>query len=97
MVSVTQQLDFNGPQGKLIAALLLGIAEMEQETRRERQRAGIEAAKERGVYLGRKVGTTKAKPQRAHKLRDKGLTHEEIATAMGVSRRTVIRYLAESA
>lgn len=93
VVSVTQQLDFNGPQGKLIAALLLGIAEMEQETRRERQRAGIEAAKEKGVYLGRRQGTFKGKPERAKKLLEKGLTHAEIATALGVSRRTVIRYL----
>lgn len=93
VVSVTQQIDFNGTMGKMLACVLLGIAEMEQATRRERQRAGIDAAKERGVYQGRKAGTTKAKPQRAQKLRDKGLTHAEIATAMGVSRRTVIRYL----
>jgi DNA invertase Pin-like site-specific DNA recombinase len=93
VVSVTQQIDFNGTVGKMLAAVLLGVAEMEQETRRERQRAGIEAAKARGVYLGRKSGTTKAKPARAAALRDKGLTHDEIATAMAVSRRTVIRYL----
>ena len=67
---------------------------MEQETRRERQRVGIEAAKERGVYLGRKPGTTKGKPKRAKALAEHGLTHKEIAEALGVSRRTVIRYLA---
>ncbi len=93
IVSVTQQIDFNGTVGKMLAAVLLGVAEMEQETRRERQRAGIDAAKERGVYLGRKAGTTKAKPTRARKLRDKGLTPEEIGKAMGVSIRTVFRYL----
>ena len=95
VVSVTQQIDFNGTVGKMLAAVLLGVAEMEQETRRERQKAGIEAAKEQGVYQGRKAGTTKAKPQRAKRLRDKGLTHEEIGQALGVSRRTVIRYLQE--
>lgn len=93
VVSVTQQIDFNGTVGTILAAVLLGLAEMEQETRRERQRMGIDAAKAEGVYLGRKPGTTKAKPTRAKTLREKGLTHEEIATAMGVSRRTVIRYL----
>jgi len=93
IVSVTQQIDFNGATGKMLAAVLLGVAEMEQETRRERQRAGIEAARERGVYLGRKSGTTKAKPQRALRLREKGLSDREIATALGVSRRTVQRYL----
>lgn len=93
IVSVTQQIDFKGPTGKMLAAVLLGVAEMEQEARRERQRVGIEAAKERGLYSGRKQGTTKAKPKRAHQLRDKGLTGREIATAMGISPRTVDRYL----
>lgn len=49
VVSVTQQIDFNGAMGKMLAAVLLGVAEMEQETRRERQAAGIAAAKKRGV------------------------------------------------
>jgi DNA invertase Pin-like site-specific DNA recombinase len=95
VVSVTQQIDFNGTVGKTLAAVLLGVAEMEQETRRERQKAGIEAAQERGVYLGRRPGTTKAKPARARDLAKRGLTHSEIGQALGVSRRTVIRYLAD--
>ena len=93
VVSITQQIDFSGTTGKMIAAVLLGVAEMEQETRRERQRVGIEAAKDRGVYRGRKPGPTTGKPRRAQRLRAKGLTQVEIAEALGVSRRTVIRYL----
>jgi DNA invertase Pin-like site-specific DNA recombinase len=57
VVSTTQQLDFNGTVGKMIAAVLLGIAELEQETRRERQAAGIAVARKQGKYMGRKVGT----------------------------------------
>jgi DNA invertase Pin-like site-specific DNA recombinase len=49
------------------------IAEMEQETRRERQAAGIAVAKKAGKYRWRKPGTTKAKPERALKLRENGL------------------------
>ena len=93
VVSVTQQIDFNGATGKMLAAVLLGVAEMEQETHRERQRAGIEAARERGVYQGRKRGSTKGKPARAAELRRKGLTDPEIAQALGVGRRTIQRYL----
>jgi DNA invertase Pin-like site-specific DNA recombinase len=93
IVSVTQQIDLNGTVGKIIAAVLFGVAEMEQENRRERQRAGIDAAKARGVYSGRKSGTTKGKPQRASTLRERGLNDREIASAMGISRRTVQRYL----
>ena len=96
VVSVTQQIDFNGTVGQLLACVLLGIAEMEQETRRERQRAGIDAAKERGVYKGRKPGSTKAKPAQAKRLCTKGLTQSEIATALGVSRSTVCRYLRDA-
>ncbi len=93
IVSVTQQIDLSGTVGKMIAAVLFGVAEMEQENRKERQAAGIAAAKERGVYFGRKVGTTKGKPARAVRLREKGLNDGEIATSMGVSRRTIQRYL----
>lgn len=93
IVSVTQQIDFNGTIGKMIAAVLFGVAEMEQQTRRERQAAGIEVARERGLYRGRKAGTTKAKPARAQQLRRQGYTVGEIANALGTSRRTVLRYL----
>ena len=93
VVSVTQQIDFNGAMGKMLAAVLLGIAEMEQETRRERQAAGIAVAKRAGKYRGRKPGTTKATPERALELRRKGLSAEEIAKSLGVSRNTVFVYL----
>lgn len=96
VVSVTQQIDFNGTLGKMLAAVLLGIAEMEQETRRERQAAGIAEAKERGKYRGRRKGTTKAKPKRAVTLRKQGLTVEEIGKSLGISRNTVFRYLREA-
>jgi DNA invertase Pin-like site-specific DNA recombinase len=93
VVAVTQQIDLSGTVGRMIAAVLLGVAEMEQETRRERQRAGIDVAKRAGVYKGRKVGSTKAKPERAARLRAKGLSIDEIAASLGVSRPTVFVYL----
>jgi DNA invertase Pin-like site-specific DNA recombinase len=93
VVSVTQQIDFNGTVGKMIAAVLFAVAQMEQETRRERQAAGIEVAKSKGKYKGRKLGATKAKPARARQLRERGLTLDEIATALKVTRMTVHRYL----
>ena len=52
----------------LVASVLFGLAEIEQEYRRERQAAGIAVAKRRGVYQGRTKGTTKAKPDRARYL-----------------------------
>ena len=61
--------------------------------RRERQTAGIQVARKKGSYKGRKKGTTKSKPDRAKELRDKGLKVAEIAQALGVSERTAFRYL----
>ena len=93
IVVVTQQIELNGAVGRMIAALLLGLAEIEHEYRRERQMAGIAAAKSKGLYLGRRPGTTKNQPVRARNLRKKGLTVAEIAQALGVSKRTAFRYL----
>jgi DNA invertase Pin-like site-specific DNA recombinase len=96
VVAVTQQIDVSGPVGRMVASVLFGLAEIETEYRRERQAAGIAEAKKRGVYRGRDRGTTKAPARRARELRGRGLTVQEIATALGVSRRTAFRYLAES-
>ena len=93
VVVVTQQIELNGAVGRMIAALLLGLAEIELEYREERQAAGIEVAKRKGVYKGRKKGTTKGEPERAKELRAKGLKVSEIAQAMGTSKRTVQRYI----
>lgn len=93
VVSVTQQLDFSGTVGRLIASVLFAVAEMEQETRRERQAAGIAVAKANGVYKGRKPGTTKASPKQAMELAAKGLSPKLIAGALGVSKMSVSRYL----
>jgi DNA invertase Pin-like site-specific DNA recombinase len=96
VVAISQNLCFEGPVGSLIASVLFGLAEIEQSTRRDRQRAGIAAAKAKGaVYLGRKIGSTKKKPARAIELRNKGLSVDEIAVAMNVSKRTVFNYLAK--
>src|SRR5262245_59324419 len=61
IVAVKQHVDMSGPVGRLVAAILLGVAEMELELRRERQRAGIEVARRKGKYRGRVRGSYKAR------------------------------------
>jgi DNA invertase Pin-like site-specific DNA recombinase len=95
VVSITQQIDLSGPVGQLIAGVLFGIAQIEHQHIRERQAIGIAAAKKKGVYTGRKEGTTKAPPARARALREQGLKTPEIAQALGVKQRTVFNYLRE--
>ena len=100
VVSVTQQLDLSGSVGRIVAGVLFGVAEMELEHVRERQAAGIAAAKKRGVYdqlEGRPKGSTKAKPERAKELAAQGFSKAEIARALGVHRNTVRNYLLKSA
>ena len=91
---MTQQIDLSGTLGQTFALVFFGLAQIEQETRVERQAAGISAARERGVYLGRKKGTIKVDggPARAAALRAKGLNRKEIRTALGISDATLSRY-----
>lgn len=95
VISTTQQIDMSGVIGQAIAMVFFALAEIELSNIKERQAAGIRAAKARGVYKGRKAGTTNAKPARAKELRAKGLTAAEIAVALGVTERTAFRYLSE--
>ncbi len=53
VVAVSQQLDFSGPTGQLIASVLFAVAAMERENLRENTKRGLQAAKARGVQLGR--------------------------------------------
>ena len=95
VIAITQQIDLSGPVGNLIASLLFGIAEIELHHSKERQAIGIALAKKRGVYTGRRQGTTKAAPARARALRKRKLTVLEIAQALGVKERTVYNYLSD--
>ena len=97
LVSVTQQLDLSGTVGKMIASVLLGIAEMELEHIKERQAMGIEVAKENGKYQGRKPGSKKKiDEKRLLALKEKGAKNTEIAQLLGVSSKTISRRLKEA-
>ena len=92
--SLTQQFSFESATGRLVASLLLGLAEIERESIRERQAAGIAAAKARGKKWGGNKQVVKlATVKRCKELRSTGLTIKEIARSVGKSTRTVERYL----
>jgi DNA invertase Pin-like site-specific DNA recombinase len=90
---------FIGPADCLCSAhnddlSILGmVAETERKFIRERQQAGIETAKAKGIYRGRKpfipVG-------RVREMRDAGHGPTAIAKALGISRMRVHRTLAEA-
>lgn len=95
VVSVTQQLDFSGAAGKLIASVLFAVSEMETETRKERQADGIKAAKAKGVYKGRVKGSSTVDSVRVQELKAQGLKVTEIATSLGISRQSVYSHLGD--
>jgi DNA invertase Pin-like site-specific DNA recombinase len=70
---------------------MLGVfAEFETNLRRERQMEGINAAKERGVYRGRKPSIDAGEVRR---LQQRGLGATEIAKQLGIGRASVYRVL----
>lgn len=95
VVAVSQEIDLTNTTGKLVASVLFGVAEMELELRRERQREGIDAAIEKGVYVkhGRKKGDNLYNHNRIIELKEQGHTKTEIANALGCNRQTVWRVL----
>ena len=68
------------------------VAEMERKLIRERPQAGIEAAKAKGVYKGRKASVP---VQRVREMRSAGHGPTAIAKALGISQMSVHRALAE--
>lgn len=56
VIAITQQLDFNGAVGQMIASLLFAVAAMERESLRENTKRGIAAARARGAKLGKRPG-----------------------------------------
>ncbi len=53
VVSLREGLDFGGPMGRALAALLAAFAELERAAIRDRVRSGLRAARARGTRLGR--------------------------------------------
>jgi DNA invertase Pin-like site-specific DNA recombinase len=76
--------------GRILVTVLGTVAEMERRFILKRQRAGIEAAKKRGGYRGRKPSVP---VEAVRKMRGEGKRPAEIAAALGVSRMSVWRAL----
>lgn len=88
LVVLDMSLDTGTAQGKLMLQMLSAIAEFELTLRRERQMAGIEHAKQKGVKFGR---TQQYNPEEIAALREEGLSMGAIAKQLGCSKGTVHR------
>jgi putative DNA-invertase from lambdoid prophage Rac len=67
--------DLGTPSGKLMRAIMAGLAEFERDLIKERVKSGLAAAKARGVPLGRQVGQRPSvrRPRRCSSCTRKGL------------------------
>ena len=81
-----------GDMGRMMITVLGMVADMELKFIKDRQRAGIEAAKAKGTYKGRKKVINEAE---IHARIERGQTKAQVARKMGVSRMTVYRALSE--
>jgi DNA invertase Pin-like site-specific DNA recombinase len=83
-----QPIDTGTSAGKAFLDMLGVFAEFETNLRRERQLEGIEAAKTRGVYRGRKPTID---PKEVRRLAAEGVGASGIAKQLGIARASVYR------
>ena len=93
--SLREGIDSTNATGRMIAGVLASLAELELELGRERRAAAREARHSRGQHIGRPKALDKSKAALAQRMHKSGESASTIATALGVSRATVYRVLAE--
>jgi len=79
----------------MVAGVLASLAELELELGRERRTAAREARRARGQSIGRPKALDPSKSALARRMQAAGEPVATIATALGVSRATVYRVLAD--
>ena len=91
LISLQQQLDTSTPSGRLTFHVLGAVAQFERELIRERVKAGMAAAKARGVRIGRRR-IPMSKQSEARRLRRQGLSYRKIGAQLGISPATALSY-----
>ena len=91
-ISITEALDFTTSSGRAMAGMLSVFAEFEREIIRERVKAGIANAREKGKPHGRPQTAAK-KIDEVKKLKKEGHSNAEIARRLKIGRTSVIRLL----
>lgn len=95
LVSNKENIDTSTPTGKLILTMMGAIATFEREITLERQREGIEAAKSRGVYKGRKEVHISDFPVWYERYRKREFNKRQLAEKLNISRPTLDKLIKE--
>lgn len=89
---IKEGLTFTGedsPMSTLLLNVMGAFAEFERELIRERQREGIELAKKKGKYKGRKPVLSQEQIEQVWEMDSRGISKAEIAKEFKVSRQTI--------
>src|SRR5271163_2817393 len=95
--SLREGIDTSNATGRMVAGVLASLAELELELGRERRLAAREARRARGQHIGRPKALDTSKAALARRTHSSGEPASTIAAALGVSRATVYRVLADQA
>lgn len=93
---VKENLIFTGedsPMSTLLLSVMGAFAEFERSWNKERQREGIELAKKRGVYKGRKPALSSEQILKIKELDKMGVAKSKIAREFNVTRQTIYSVL----
>jgi len=89
--SLTEHIDTETAAGRAMWQMIGVLAELERSLIAERTRAGVKAAKARGVKFGRKPKLTPKQIKHARELRAQDTPVQEIADLLQVGRSTIYR------
>lgn len=91
--SLRENLDTSTATGRFFFTIIAAVATLEADLVRERTHAGLQAAKARGVALGRPAGATPEQVRLIHQLAAGGMPQTRIAASVGMSRSAVGRVI----
>jgi DNA invertase Pin-like site-specific DNA recombinase len=94
--SLREGIDTSNATGRMVAGVLASLAELELELGRERRTAVRDARRARGQSIGRPKALDRPKAALAQRMHASGESASTIAAALGVSRATVYRVLANA-
>lgn len=93
--SLREGIDTSNASGRMVAGVLASLAESELDVGRERRAASREARRARGQSIGRPKALDETKTVLARRMHASADAASTIAAALGVSRATVYRVLAD--
>ena len=92
-VSLSEHIDVSSAVGELILHVLGAVAHFERALIVERTKAGMDAARQRGVQFGRKPILDEEAIAQALKMIRHGSSISETARELGIGRSTLYRYV----